>query len=123
MRPTVTVELSQCKVLLMGGARVLAMRCPYLYDRKLAYELAKRAGAAGLAQLRRLYRSPDDGQLVAMDSRSRRFEGGVARFIRLRDQVCRTPWCDTPIRHIDHPEPVADDGETSARNGQGLCED
>jgi len=99
------------------------MRCPYLYDWQPAHELAKRAGAAGLAQLRRLYRSPDDGQLVAMDSRSRRFEGGVARFIRLRDQVCRTPWCDTPIRHIDHPEPVADDGETSARNGQGLCED
>jgi hypothetical protein len=48
--------------------------------------------------------------------------GGLARFIRLRDQTCRTPWCDAPIRHTDHPEPVAEDGETSRDNGQGLCE-
>jgi hypothetical protein len=89
---------------------------------ELARELAKRAGERGLARLRRLYRSPRDGQLVAMDSRGRRFQGGLARLIRLRDQVCRTPWCDAPIRHTDHPEPVADDGATSSRNGQGLCE-
>jgi hypothetical protein len=90
---------------------------------ELARELAERAAAKGLAGLRRLYRRPADGQLVAMDSRSRRFRGGLARFIRLRDQTCRTPWCDAPIRHIDHPEPTAEDGETSDVNGQGLCED
>ena len=49
-------------------------------------------------------------------------QGGLARFIRLRDQVCRTPWCDAPIRHTDHPQPAAADGETSGDNGQGLCE-
>jgi hypothetical protein len=59
---------------------------------------------------------------VATDSRSRCFTGGLARFIRLRDQTCRTPWCDAPIRHTDHLEPVAGDGETSGDNGQGLCE-
>jgi hypothetical protein len=89
---------------------------------ELARELATRAGEADLARLRRLYRSPSTRQLVAMDSRGRRFPGGLARFIRLRDQVCRVPWCDAPIRHTDHSEPVADDGETSSRNGQGLCE-
>ena len=57
-----------------------------------------------------------------MDSRSRCFDGGLARFIRLRDRTCRTPWCDAPIRHTDHPEPVAADGTTSGDNGQGLCE-
>ncbi len=89
---------------------------------ELARELAKHADEQGLATLRRLYRSPDTGQLVAMDSRSRCFQGGLARFIRLRDRTCRTPWCDAPIRHTDHSEPVADDGETSGVNGEGLCE-
>ncbi len=89
---------------------------------ELARELAHQAAEEGLATLRRLYRAPSTGQLVAMDSRSRRFEGGLARFIRLRDQVCRTPWCDAPIRHTDHPQPAAADGETSGDNGQGLCE-
>jgi HNH endonuclease len=89
---------------------------------ELARELAVRATAAELATLRRLYRRSADGTLVAMDSRSRRFAGGLARFIRLRDQVCRVPWCDAPIRHVDHPEPVSSKGKTSSDNGQGLCE-
>ncbi len=89
---------------------------------EVAREVVALAGEHGLATVRRLYRSPRSGQLVAMDSRSRRFEGGLARFIRLRDRVCRTPWCDAPIRHTDHTRPVAADGETSGGNGEGLCE-
>lgn len=89
---------------------------------EVAREVAKQAGEQGLARVRRLYRRPETGQLVAMDSRSRCFTGGLARFIRLRDQTCRTPWCDAPIRHTDHLEAAADDGETSVDNGQGLCE-
>jgi hypothetical protein len=72
--------------------------------------------------LRRLYADPFSGQLTAMDSRARLFPHGLSRFIRLRDQICRTPWCDAPIRHIDHPWDAADGGSTSAENGQGLCE-
>lgn len=89
---------------------------------EVAREIAKRAGDRGLAKVRRLYRSPRTGQLVAMDSRSRRFRGGLARFIRLRDRVCRTPWCDAPVRHIDHPQSSATGGPTRLDNGQGLCE-
>ena len=33
---------------------------------------------------------------------ARLFPVGLARFIRLRDRTCRTPWCDAPIRHTDH---------------------
>jgi hypothetical protein len=40
----------------------------------------------------------------------------------LRDQVCRTPWCDAPIRHTDHSEAVLEGGETSYANAQGLCQ-
>ncbi len=72
--------------------------------------------------LRRLYASPTTGELVAMDARGRSFRGSLARFVRLRDRVCRTPWCDAPIRHVDHPRRHADDGPTAADNAQGLCE-
>jgi hypothetical protein len=74
------------------------------------------------AWVRRLYTSPVTGQLVAMDSTQREFPAGLRRFLVIRDQVCRTPWCDAPVRHVDHVRPVADGGETSAENGQGLCE-
>ncbi|PND57400.1 HNH endonuclease [Mycobacterium sp. ENV421] len=72
--------------------------------------------------LRRLYRHPDSGQLVAMESRSRIFPRGLAAFIGLRDQTCRTPYCDAPIRHRDHALPHRESGSTSALNGLGECE-
>lgn len=75
-----------------------------------------------LATLRRLYASPASGALVAMDSRSRIFPKGLAEFIGLRDQRCRTPYCDAPIRHRDHAVPHRRGGATSATNGLGTCE-
>ena len=72
--------------------------------------------------LRRLYRHPKSGQLVAMQSRSRLFPKGLAMFIGLRDQTCRTPYCDAPIRHRDHARPRHRGGPTSAGNGLGECE-
>lgn len=90
---------------------------------ELARELVAGSVASGKeVWLRRLYASPTTGELVAMDSRARRFPVGLARFIRLRDQVCRTPWCDAPIRHTDHVQRHDDGGPTSGHNGQGACE-
>ena len=57
-----------------------------------------------------------------MDSRSRVFPAGLTAFIRLRGRVCRTPWCDAPVRHSDHVDPAARGGRTSGVNGDGLCE-
>jgi Domain of unknown function (DUF222) len=74
------------------------------------------------AMLRRLYRRPSTGALIAMESRSRCFPTGLASFIGLRDQTCRTPFCDAPIRHRDHAQPHHRDGPTSAENGLGECE-
>lgn len=86
-----------------------------------------RAHLAGLSDetrvwVRRMYTSPTTGQLAAMDSTRRLFDGNLARFLTVRDQVCRTPWCGAPLRHHDHVVPVAEGGTTSAGNGQGLCE-
>ena len=77
--------------------------------------------AADKAWVRRLFTSPGTGELVAMDSTRRLFEGPLRRFLVLRDDVCRTPWCDAPIRHLDHIERHAAGGPTDADNAQGLC--
>jgi hypothetical protein len=78
--------------------------------------------ARSRATLRRLYARPGAGGLVAMESRARLFPRGLAAFIGLRDQRCRTPYCDAPIRHRDHARPWAGGGPTTASNGLGLCE-
>jgi len=57
-----------------------------------------------------------------MDSRARLMPAGMQRVIQARDQLCRTPWCDAPIRHHDHVVPWRNAGDTSEINGQGLCE-
>lgn len=80
------------------------------------------ADARSRATLRRLYRHPRSGALVAMESRARRFPKGLATFIGLRDQRCRTPYCDALIRHRDHARPHHRDGPTNATNGLGSCE-
>ncbi|CAI3802557.1 hypothetical protein NKCBBBOE_03126 [Pseudarthrobacter sp. MM222] len=72
--------------------------------------------------LRRLYTAPGTGDLVGMDSRARLFPPGLRRFLQTRDQTCRTPYCDAPIRHMDHVLPWAEGGPTTAANGAGLCE-
>lgn len=77
---------------------------------------------SSVATLRRLYATPASGALVALESRSRIFPAGLAAFIGLRDQRCRTPYCDAPIRHRDHAVPHRNGGPTSAANGLGVCE-
>ena len=85
--------------------------------------LAATDATAGVrAWFHRLYTAPGTGDLVALDSRSRTAPAGLASFIRTRDQRCRTPWCDAPIRHFDHIIPWHHNGTTTLNNGAGLCE-
>lgn len=72
--------------------------------------------------LRRLYTAPGSGELVAVDSKARLFPPGLRRFLQIRDDTCRTPYCDAPIRHQDHIIPWHSNGPTTSSNGQGLCE-
>ncbi|SMX95308.1 HNH endonuclease [Brevibacterium antiquum] len=71
--------------------------------------------------IRRMFTSPETGQLVGMDSRRRTFGGLLRRMVVFRDDVCRTPWCDASIRHADHASPVAEGGQTQWSNASGLC--
>jgi hypothetical protein len=79
-------------------------------------------GHAAKVWLRRLYTDPQSGQLVAMESTRRVFDGNLRRMLILRDGRCRTPWCNAPIRQGDHVKEAANGGPTSYDNGQGLCE-
>jgi hypothetical protein len=72
--------------------------------------------------LRRILTDPVDSTVVAVDTRRRRFDGPLARYLIARDQHCRMPYCTAPIRHLDHITPWRDGGPTTATNGQGLCE-
>ncbi|MGW6173247.1 DUF222 domain-containing protein [Arthrobacter sp. NPDC055138] len=72
--------------------------------------------------IRRLYTAPGDGQLLGMDSRARKFPDGIRRMVMARDASCAGPWCDAPIRHIDHIVASSEGGPTTLANGQGLCE-
>ena len=74
------------------------------------------------AWLRRLYTAPGTGELTSMDSRARLFPPGLRRLIQARDDTCRTPYCDAPIRHFDHIIPWHRGGPTTQANGAGLCE-
>lgn len=85
--------------------------------------LVRQATRHGRATLRRVFAVPGTGELVAMESRRRIFPAALGELISLRDgSRCRTPWCDAPIRHIDHVVPDREGGRTDFDNGQGLCE-
>ncbi|TJY72538.1 DUF222 domain-containing protein [Arthrobacter sp. CAU 1506] len=73
--------------------------------------------------IRRLYTAPGTGQLLGMDSKARNFPDGLRRMVMARDASCTGPWCDAPIRHIDHIVAWSEGGETTLANGRGLCED
>jgi hypothetical protein len=67
--------------------------------------------------------TPTGGQIVVdLDHRRRRFTGRLAELFRWRDWTCRDPYCDAPIRHLDHLHRHHDGGPTTPTNGRGVCE-
>ena len=84
-------------------------------------DIAREMLHTGKKTLRRLVTR--DGIVIGGDSRRRAFDGVLETFIRARDgNRCTEPYCDAPIRHIDHKERWADGGRTEFVNGRGLCE-
>ena len=71
---------------------------------------------------RRLYAAPVGGPLAGGDPHRRRFDGYLRKLIMWRDRQCRDPFCDAPIRHIDHIQRYTDSGLTIYPNGRGKCE-
>ena len=87
----------------------------------VARQLVRDAQGECQVWVRRLFTDPVSGGLAAMESRARYFPASLRRFLVLRDEVCRTPWCNAPVRHADHVVAHAEGGATSVNNAQGLC--
>ncbi|WP_180802157.1 HNH endonuclease [Kytococcus schroeteri] len=85
----------------------------------MARDLVRRAQRC---TLRRLLVDPESGTLVDRDARRRTFSRADRDLLVARDETCRTPWCDAPVREADHVEPWAAGGPTTPDNGQGLCQ-
>jgi len=110
------------EALLGGGDEPAAVASHGPVPAAVARRLISEAVSSGAKVLaRRLYRRCGSGALVSAESRSRLFPKGLSELIDVRDQTCRTPYCDAPIRHHDHVVSSAEGGATSLRNGQGLC--
>lgn len=61
--------------------------------------------------------------MIGGESRRRTFSGLLATLLRVRaGHRCTEPYCDAPVRHLDHVRRAADDGRTELSNGRGLCE-
>ncbi|MFP5068086.1 DUF222 domain-containing protein [Pseudonocardia nantongensis] len=79
------------------------------------------ASARGRMSWRRL--TSRQGTVVGGDSRQRNFTGFLADVIRARTRNrCAEPYCDAPVRHIDHIHRVDDGGATDLDTGRGVCE-
>jgi hypothetical protein len=80
------------------------------------------AATTGSRWWRRLFTAPDNGPLIGGDTKRRRFDGALAHLIAVRDHGrCRDPFCDAPIRHLDHIRSYSRGGPTSFANGRGVC--
>ena len=80
------------------------------------------ASSKGRLWWRPLYAAPFGGPLVGGDPHRRRFDCHLKKLIMWRDRQCRDPYCDAPIRHIDHIQRYTDGGLTIYPNGRGECE-
>ena len=83
--------------------------------------LARELAASQSAWARRLVCDPYDGRLLSMDTRKRRFDGMLRKFVLYRDGTSRRPGSSAPIYEIDHISRYADGGATAAANAEGLA--
>lgn len=116
----VEIHLVMTPDTLVGASEQPARIGDCVVPAQTARDLARRSDAPHW--LRRVFTDPATGVATAADARRRRFTGEDARFLDLRDQSCRHPRCDGDIADHDHVVRVADGGETTRPNGQGLCE-
>ncbi|MEK4241148.1 DUF222 domain-containing protein [Janibacter sp. FSL W8-0316] len=103
-----------------GLARDLVLGVDGAGDDTAGDDAPRDGEASGRTWLRRIF-TDEVGRVVATDPSRRSFPSSLRRLLRVRDGVCRFPFCDAPIRHDDHVVSVTLGGATTAHNGQGLC--
>jgi hypothetical protein len=123
----VMVNLTLSDSTLLGGHEPAEVGADGVVPEVVPAEIARGILARALtaevgAWIRKLYVN-HTGRLIGMTSKQRLFADGLADFLNVRDRgICRTPFCDAPIRHSDHVSSFHSGGQTTADNGQGLCE-
>jgi hypothetical protein len=110
------------RTLLRGDAEPAVLPGYGVLPAPSARALVRQATSRSALWVTRLYTAPGTGQLMAVDSRRRKAPKGTASFVIDRDQLCRTPWCGAPLRHVDHVEGFAATGGSAVDDLQGLCE-
>jgi hypothetical protein len=86
-------------------------------------DVAVRLSAEAGAWVRRLLTDPLTGAVTGADARRRRFFAGAARdLVKIRDRRCRNPFCNAPIRDIDHRVEHSAGGPTELGNADGYCQ-
>ncbi|MCP1412239.1 hypothetical protein J3D46_001505 [Paenarthrobacter sp. A20] len=106
----------------VGGAGGAGREIPVVQDPSAGSDSGPPRNPELQVWVRRLYTAPATGDLLTTDSKARLFPPRLRRFIETRDDTCRTPYCDAPIRPIDHIVPWHAGGTTTLANGAGLCE-
>jgi len=123
----VMVNLTMSDTALLGGHQPAEISAAGVGPEVVPAEVARCLLARTLtveagAWIRQLYVN-HTGRLIGMTSKQRLFADGLADFLSVRDLgICRTPFCDAPVRHRDHVTAFVDGGATTVDNGQGLCE-
>jgi hypothetical protein len=107
----------------LAGPAVTSSPVPATLARALVAGALRDTSTDSHLTLRRLFVTPQDRELIAMESHRRTFPPALAQIIDRRDAGrCRTPYCNATIRHHDHVHPHRDGGPTDLDNSQGLCE-
>ncbi|MBP2365686.1 HNH endonuclease signature motif containing protein [Pseudonocardia parietis] len=79
------------------------------------------ATSTGQKALRRLFTR--NGIVIGGESRQRFFTGLLAELLKARARHrCTEPYCDAPVRHLDHIDRATDHGPTELDNGRATCE-
>lgn len=110
MTPDTLLAMGDAPAWLIGhGPIPAAVTREWLADPKVA------------AELRRLFTDPNGRGIVSLESRARAFPAGLRNMALVRDNTCRTPYCEAPIQETDHMTPHRAGGATSWQNASGLC--
>ena len=78
----------------------------------LARRLVREASPSIKSWIRRLYTDPGDRAVDRRRFQTPVFSLAARQFLIARDQTCRGPFCDAPIRHADHVVPHEQGGPT-----------
>ncbi|GAA4108120.1 HNH endonuclease [Enteractinococcus coprophilus] len=71
--------------------------------------------------IRRLFSDATATRLVSMEFTGRSFPANIRKMLLLRDNTCRSPYCEAPILDGDHITPHRNGGATNWENASGLC--